>query len=131
MPQVDKNVGETFTVNLLVEDAKDVASSGPIQIQYDPKVISLSDAAAGKFLSGDGKDPMLTKNVQNDLGVANLQLRRPPGAPGMAGMGTLLTLTFKAVAKGATNITSPNVTIYTSMNQIAGSGSPRITVNVK
>ena len=32
-------------------------------LQYDPKLISLDNVAAGKFWSADGEEPLLIKNV--------------------------------------------------------------------
>jgi general secretion pathway protein D len=128
--QVNKNVGENFTVSIMVEDAKDVTNA-PFILQYDPKIVSLTDVTYGKFWSGDGEEPLLIKNVQNDAGLASVRVSRKPGSASVAGTGTLLTLTFKALAAGTANVAATNVTLSNAQNQMVGSGSARVTVNVK
>jgi hypothetical protein len=49
----------------------------------------------------------------------------------VAGTGTLLTLTFKALAPGAATLTATNITLNNAQNQMVGSGSPRLTINIK
>ena len=114
-----------------VEDARDVVSA-PVILQYDPKVLSLSDVSYGKFWTADGEEPgPLIKNVQNDGGLASVRLTRKPGTSAVAGSGTLLTLNFKALAAGTATVSVNNITLSNSQNQMVGSGSPKMTVNVK
>ena len=129
--QITKNVGDSFTVTLQVENARDVVSA-PVLLQYDPKILALSDVSAGKFWSGDGQEPQpATKNVQNEAGMATVALSRKSGSPSISGTGSLLTLTFTAVGKGTATISASNVTLNNSQNQMVGSGSPKMTVEVK
>jgi general secretion pathway protein D len=113
-----------------VEDAKDVVSA-PFIVQFDPKLVSLNDVAYGKFWSADGEEPLLIKNVQNDAGIASIRLSRKPGSAAVGGSGTLLTLTFKAVGAGGAGVVASNVTLTNSQNQMAASGTAKVTVNVK
>ena len=128
--KIDKNVGDSFNVSIQVEDARDVVSA-PFIFQYDPKLLSLNDVAYGKFWSADGEEPLLIKNVQNDGGLASVRLSRKPGSPAISGTGTLLTLTFKAVASGTATVSANNITLNNAQNQMVGSGSPKMTINVK
>ena len=128
--QLEKNAGETFTVTIQVEDAKDV-SSAPIALQYDPKILSLNDVAFGKFWAADGQEPIMVRNVQNDAGTAAVNINRKPGSAAVSGSGTLLTLTFKALAPGSATISAANVTLSNSQNQRVGMASPKLTVTVK
>ena len=127
---LSKAIGETFTVNIDVDNARDVVSA-PFMLQYDPKLLSLDNIVAGKFWSGDGEEPLLIKNVQNESGLASIRLNRKPGGTPVAGTGTLLTLTFKALAPGAATLTAANITLNNAQNQMVGSGSPRLTINIK
>ena len=52
-----------------IEGATDVASA-PMQIRFDPKMLRLNDVVRGEFLSSDGQQPVFTKNIMNDAGVA-------------------------------------------------------------
>jgi general secretion pathway protein D len=128
--EINKSVGETFKVDISVENAKDVASAQFI-LQYDPKLLSLDSVAGGNFWSGDGEQPLMIKNVQNESGMANVRLNRKPGSTALAGNGTLLTLTLKALAPGAAKLTAANITLNNIQNQMMGSGSPVLTVNIK
>ena len=128
--EINKAVGETFTVEIEVENARDVISA-PFMFQYDPKLLSLDSVAAGKFWSGGGEEPLLIKNVQNESGLASVRLSRKPGSPSLAGNGTLLTLTLKALAPGAAKLTAANITLNNVQNQMMGSGNPVLTINIK
>jgi len=128
--QIDKHPGETFTVTIPVDDARDVTSAQFI-INYDPKILSLDDVTAGKFWSGDGEIPLLIKNVQNEAGQANVRVSRKPGSVSVGGSGTLLTLNFKAVAAGTTSVSAANITLNNSQAQMVASGSPKVPVSIK
>lgn len=127
---LDKNAGDTFTVTVAVDNAKDVVSA-PFTFQYDPKLLSLDTVTAGKFWSADGEEPLLIKNVQNESGLASVRVSRKPGSAAVAGTGTLLTMTFKALASGTATLTAANITLNNVQNQMLGSGSPRLTINIK
>ena len=128
--QVEKNVSDNFTVGVLVENASDVASA-PLQIQFDPKILKLTDIARGGFWASDGQEPTVTKNILNDAGTATVQFVRKPGSPGVSGVGTLITLNFQAIGPGSTIVSVPNLTLRNSQGQAAGTASPQMTVNVK
>jgi general secretion pathway protein D len=102
-----------------------------MQIQFDPKVLRLSDVARGDFLSNDGQPPVFTKNIMNDTGTAAIQLNRLPGSPGANGSGVLATLTFQAVGKGTTVVTLPALTVRSSQGQVIVTAAPRLAVNVR
>jgi general secretion pathway protein D len=127
---VEANQGGTVTVTLAVEGATDLTAA-PMQIQFDPKVLSLTDAVPGGFLGSDGRQPMFTKNIQNESGTASIQLNRPAGSPGLSGSGALITLTFQAVGKGSSTITIPNLTLRNSQGASLTSASPQVGVTIK
>jgi len=119
-----------MTVALIVENASDVVSA-PLQIQYDPKVVKLNDVGRGDFFSSDGQVPVFTKNIQNDAGLATINLNRLPGSAGSSGSGVLVTLVFQAVGPGAANIRVPNLNVRDSQGLVVASGVPAMTINVK
>jgi general secretion pathway protein D len=127
---LDKNAGDSFSVSVSVDNAKDVVSA-PFIFQYDPKLLSLDNVVAGKFWSADGEEPLLIKNVQNESGMATVRVRRKPGSAAVSGSGTMLTLTFKALAGGTATLTAANVTLNNAQDQMLGSGSPTMTVKIK
>ncbi|MBZ5624847.1 MAG: hypothetical protein LAQ69_40025 [Acidobacteriia bacterium] len=128
--QVDTNASNSFIVTLSLEGGADV-SAAPLQIQFDPKVLRLNDVVRGDFFSSDGQQPVFTKNILNDSGVANIQLNRLPGTPGANGSGVLITLNFQTVGTGSTIVNIPNLSVRNSQGQVVASGSPQLQVNVK
>ena len=119
-----------MTIALIVENGQDVVSA-PLQIQYDPKVVKLNDVNRGDFFSTDGQVPVFTKNIQNDTGIAAINLNRLPGSAGSSGSGVLVTLVFQAVAPGGTAIRVPNLNVRNSQGQVVASGTPSMTINVR
>ena len=124
------NPSERITVSLLVEGGDDVASA-PIEIQFDPKILRLNDVNLGDYLSRGGQQPVFTKNILNDTGVAVVQLNRPPGSRGVSGSGTLVTLNFQAVARGTTVVMIPNLAVRSAQGAVVSNSTPQLTVTVK
>jgi general secretion pathway protein D len=122
--------GGAFTVQVALEGGADVVSASPIQIGFDPKLLSLADVSAGGLFSKDGQQPIFSRNIMNDMGLATIQYNRPPDAPGVSGTGTLLTLRFQALGRGATTVTG-NLTIRNSGGLVIGSATPQLPVNLK
>jgi hypothetical protein len=123
--------GNTFELTVEVENARDVTAS-PFMFQYDPKFIQVEDVTAGKFWSSDGQTPAPPiKNIQNEAGLATVRVTRKPGTPPVAGSGTLLTLTLKALKAGQTSFSANNVTLNNSQDQMLGSGHPTVSVTIK
>ena len=126
--QLEKSLSDTFTISLQVDGAKDVIGA-PIQIQFDPKAVSLTDVTRGSFWGGEDESSLI-KNVLNDSGTATIRLLRKEGSAGISGSGPLINLTFKTLARGATIIHAGSVALQSSQGQPA-SGSAQVTVNVK
>ncbi len=129
-PQVETRMGSQLSLSLMLDGGADV-SSAPMQIQYDPKVLKLNDVMRGDFLSSGGQQPVFTKNIMPDLGMATVQLNRQPGTPGVNGAGVLLVLNFQAVGRGATVVSVPNLTVRNSQGVVVSAGTPRVGVSVQ
>ena len=121
---------ERITVSLLIEGGADVVSA-PMQIQFDPKFLRLNDVSLGDYLSRGGQQPVFTKNIQNDAGVAVVQLHRPRGARGVSGSGTLVTLSFQAEARGTTVVMVPNLAMTNAQGAVLSKTTPQLSVTVK
>ncbi len=130
-PRLDTSVNTTFTVALVVDNAVDAASASPLQVQYDPRILSVTGAAAGNLFSLDGTAPLFAQNIQNDQGLATLQISRPAGVAGVNGSGVLATLRFQALRAGATSINALNVTLRNSQGIATGSSSPQLPVTIR
>jgi general secretion pathway protein D len=119
-----------MTVALIIENATDVVSA-PIQVQYDPKVVTLNDVGRGDFFSSDGQIPQFTKNIQNEAGSAAITLNRLPGSAGASGSGVLVTMIFQATAPGTATVRVPNLNVRDASGNVVASGVPAMTITVK
>ncbi|HTZ95141.1 MAG TPA: cohesin domain-containing protein [Terriglobales bacterium] len=92
-----QHVGSTFTVNVLLNGGQNVFQV-PMQITYDPKLLEVANVSNGSLLSKDGQ--IVTLTHREDDGSIQVTATRPPGAAGISGQGTVVTLTFVAKAPG-------------------------------
>ena len=106
-------------------------ASAPIEIQFDPKLLRLNDASLGDFFAKDDQQPVFTKNILNDTGVAMIQLNRPPGSHGGGVSGKLVTLNFQAVARGTAVVTIPHLAVRNAQGAVISNSTPQLTVTVK
>ncbi len=102
--QITAVKGNTFAVNLLISGAQNVYSV-PVQISYDPAKLQLVNVSNGGFLSQDGQAVALVHREDETTGTLQITATRPPGAGGVSGQGTVVTLTFQAKASGQTPLT--------------------------
>jgi general secretion pathway protein D len=129
-PLVNTTNGSSMTVALIIENGNDVVSA-PLTVQYDPKVVKLNDVGRGDFFSSDGQVPVFTKNIQNDAGLASINLARTPGSAGVSGSGVLVTMVFQSIAPGNTTVRVPNLVVKDSQGNVAFSGVPQMVINVR
>jgi general secretion pathway protein D len=102
--QITAAKGNTFVVNLLISGAQNVYSV-PVQLNYDPAKLQLVNISNGGFLSQDGQAVALVHREDETTGSLQVTATRPPGAGGVSGQGTVVTLTFQAKANGQTPLT--------------------------
>jgi general secretion pathway protein D len=95
--------GQTFTVNLLLNSQQQMHSFS-VQLQYDPKLLQLANISNGGFLSSDGQAVAIVHRDDSAGGKLQITATRPPGSGGVAGNGSVFTLTFVAKAPGETTI---------------------------
>ena len=93
-----RRVGATFQVSIVAQNAHDLFAV-PLQIQFDPKVLSLVNVDAGDLLGKDGQSVALVHRDEGN-GAVTISATRPPGTKGVDGQGSICTLTFKAIGAG-------------------------------
>jgi len=103
-PSIVQKAGATFTVNVLLTGAQN-AYSVPLQVSYDPKTLQVVNVSNGNFLSQDGQAVALVHRDDDSTGTVQITATRPPGASGVSGQGTVVTLTFMAKAAGQSLLT--------------------------
>ncbi len=96
--------GSTFAVNVQLSGAQN-AYSVPLQVSYDPKILQVVNVSNGNFLSQDGQAVALVHRDDDSTGTLQITATRPPGAPGISGAGTVVTLTFMAKSAGQSTLT--------------------------
>jgi general secretion pathway protein D len=96
--------GSTFAVNIMLHGAQNVYSV-PLQVSYDPKVLQVVNVSNGGLLSQDGQPVALVHRDDDTAGALQITATRPPGATGISGQGTVVTLTFMAKAAGQSTLT--------------------------
>ena len=101
---VTQAVGSTFAVNVLLRGAQNVYSV-PLQVSYDPKVLQVVNVSNGGLLSQDGQPVALVHRDDDATGALQVTATRPPGASGISGQGTVITLTFLAKGSGQSALT--------------------------
>lgn len=121
--------GAAFQVPVLLNGATDLASV-PIQFHYDPAKLALANVAAGDLLSRDGQAVAL---IHRDDGPGNLTVvaSRPPGAPGVAGSGTVCVLTFQAKSAGPTSIAMTRAAALSSSQQNLAATPAQLNIEIK
>jgi hypothetical protein len=127
----EATVNGAFSTALVLDGGADIVSAQPLQIKFDPKLLRLTDVSAGDLFSKDGAAPVFARDIQNDQGLATVQIGRQPGATGVAAPGTLLTLKFQALAPGTATVSVLNVTLRNSQARAVGSSSPQLAVTIK
>jgi len=99
------HLGDTFTVQLGVENVVDLAG-WQFDIGFDPVVLEVLEVKEGDFLKQEGATTFFQKGVINNrsgriTGFSSARLSEG----GVSGVGDLLSVSFKAKAKGRTQLT--------------------------
>jgi general secretion pathway protein D len=92
-------VNQTVTVNLVIENVQELFAA-PMRIAFDSKILRLTEASRGAFLSSEGAQVTFSETKIADVGGVIVSMNRLPGSGGISGQGTLLTLKFQAVGRG-------------------------------
>ncbi len=91
-------VGSTFQVSVTAANAHDL-SEVPLQLHFDPRVLTLVNVDSGDLLGKDGQAVALVHRDEGN-GTVTISASRPPQTAGVNGSGVVCTLTFKAAAAG-------------------------------
>jgi general secretion pathway protein D len=102
-PTVTAAKGGTFSLNVMLTGGQNVYSV-PIQLSYDTNAVQLANVSNGTLLSQDGQTVALVHRDDPTSGTVQITATRPPGAPGVTGQGSVVTLTFQAKAAGQSTI---------------------------
>jgi hypothetical protein len=110
------SVGETTTVALAVQDVENLYGY-EVEIAYDPAVLEVVDAdgsaagvqvALGSWLEADF---VFQNEADNTLGTIACVLSQLSPRPAVSGSGELLTITFRGVAAGTSEVRFTDLTL--------------------
>ena len=90
--------GSTFQISINAANAHDLFEV-PLQLRFDPRVLSLVNVDSGDMLGRDGQAVALVHRDEGN-GTVTISASRPPQTPGITGTGVVCTLTFKANVAG-------------------------------
>jgi general secretion pathway protein D len=110
-------IGQQFYVDVKTADVADLAAA-PFVLTYDPRLVEYVSATEGVFLKKDGKPILFSPVAAGSTGAVNVALSRAPNSGGVTGAGTLVSLLFKAKAKGTASFG------FRSVNFTAADGKP-------
>lgn len=122
-------IGQTFTVNVKMKSTKPLRGM-PIEVMFSKDKLELVDADDGNFFKMDGAAISKTKALRQEDGrVAMTILRNVPNDLG--GEGSVMTVTFKAIAEGSADIHISSATAIAAMPVIPSALPAPIKVTVK
>lgn len=124
--QVNGNVVLVLQVN----QATDLFAA-PLRVAYDPKILQLEQVIRGNALSPDGQNLNFVPTIAQDRGEARVEMSRLAGAGGVSSTGPLVLLRFKALAKGTSQVTLPDLALKNSQNQPISAAPPSAAVTVE
>jgi general secretion pathway protein D len=127
---ITQPAGSTFAVNVVLAGAQN-AYSVPLQISYDPKILQVVNVSNGSFLSQDGQAVALVHRDDDTSGTLQITATRPPGAGGVSGQGTIVTLTLMAKAAGQSTLTIARGGVRDPGMQSAPAAGAAITVTIQ
>jgi len=122
--------GSTFALNVMLTGAQN-AYSVPLQISYDPKMLQVVNVSNGGFLSQDGQAVALVHRDDDTTGTLQITATRPPGAGGISGQGTIVTLTLVAKAPGQSSLTIARGGVRDPGMQAAPAAGAAVTVTIQ
>ena len=128
-PVLNQPVGSTFQVAVMVSNAHDLFSV-PLQMHFDPNVLTLVNVDAGDALGHDGQAVALVHRDEGN-GFVTISASRPPNTRGIDAQGTLCTLTFRATAPGDTPLALVKIGAKDSNGTSLPTVGTQSTVHVK
>ncbi len=126
---INGKVNGNVVVILQLNQGTDLFSA-PMTAKYDPKVLRLEEVMRGNVLTPDGQRLNFTPVINAERGEARIEQSRPAGSGGVASSGPLVLLRFKAIGKGTSQVTIPDLQLKNSSNQPIPVTTPAATVTI-
>ena len=128
--ETDIRVGDTFTLHFNAENFIDLAG-WQADIAFDPHALEAVEVTEGDFLKSEGGDTFFQGGtIDNTAGKITSLYSARIAESGVSGIGTLLSVTFKAKAGGETQVTLENFEFSSITGDIIPAVPPNITITV-
>ncbi len=111
-----QQVGSRFPLVIHLENAKDLFDV-PMELHYDPRLLTLVNVDTGDLLSKDGQTLALAHRDDGN-GNVTISISRPPGIKGVDGSGSICALTFQAKAPGDATVSIVKAAAHNSSAHI-------------
>ncbi len=128
-PNASQAVGSTFQMAVSVNNARDLYAT-PLQVQFNPQVLSLVNVDSGDLLTRDGQAVAVVHRDEGN-GLVTISVSRPPAVSGVNGQGSVCVLTFKANTAGDSNVSLVKVGAKNSAQASLPAVGSQATVHVK
>ncbi|MFQ5776399.1 MAG: cohesin domain-containing protein [Terriglobia bacterium] len=115
-PQTRVATGERVAVNIVLKNVQNLFAV-PFALRFDPAVVELAEVHHGGFLGGGKQPAALVHRVDKETGTAFISLSRPPASGGISGDGALVTLVFRGLAPGRTQLTIENIAARNALQE--------------
>ncbi len=122
-PSMAPKVGGTVSVVVQMAGAQDLVAA-PMRVHYDQKVLRLVDVAQGGLMAGE-------VDFAKDVASGSIRMSRLPGAGGVNGGGSLVTLTFLAVGQGSTTISLDELRLENSKREAVQVSKPQLSLTIQ
>ncbi len=127
-PAATQAVGSTFQMAVVASGAKDLYSV-PLQVQFNPALLSLVNVDSGEFLGRDGQSVAVVHRDEGN-GTVTISVSRPPAVRGVDGQGSVCILTFRANGPGDARVALTRVgakdSAQTSLPAVGGQATVHI-----
>ncbi len=124
-----QTVGSTFQMAVVAAGAKDLYAV-PVQVQFNPALLSLVNVDSGEFLGRDGQAVAVVHRDEGN-GLVTISVSRPPAVRGVDGQGSICVLTFKANAAGDATVSLSKVGAKDSAQTSLPAVGSSATVHIK
>ena len=103
------NLGAIAEIELLIDEVTSLAGWS-LDLEFDPQILSLESVKEGNALTAEGKETFFQKGkLDNELGSLIGLNSVYLGTGGLTAVGTLVTLSFKAIKDGESYLRLKNV----------------------
>ena len=128
-PASSQTVGSTFQMAVIASGAKDLYSV-PLQVQFNPALLSLVNVDSGEFLGRDGQAVAVVHRDEGN-GTVTISASRPPAVRGVDGQGSVCVMTFKALAAGDSTVSLSRVGAKDSAQTSLPAVGSQATVHIR